>query len=404
MLKTTRHIRLCFWVILAFVGYSCNDYFGNKTDLDFIEVPITDTREVAFVPIQPVWDQFIRPTEIMVGYDELIYIVDEATEEIISLDKAGKELGRLNVRGVKSVTQTRELELLAVGTQLREIAGNTYELACIYIINLQATGLYGLRYAQIRDEIVHPFYYKSTFSATDAEVTFEKISALGFTDDDLKHGFYVTRNGPNNNPSKIGGPDDAVLFFFDTTFVSPISVTSSSGEFFTDFFKKPSGITTLAKPPQITASFSREFLYTSLDPDGIIKSQYIQVIETEFGISFTPKEIIPDTSLASDYLTRPYKFKDPVSVTIAGDETGYIFVTDIESDSVYQFSNDGLEGVAPPAGSAETKFIPVSFGGTGIGIDQFNDPMSVFYDDKILYVADAGNHRILRFKLTIDFE
>ena len=399
-------IKGIMWIVglIVMTSPACKDYLGEKTDLSFIDVPVNEGREVAFVPIQPVWDQFIRPVEIIVGFDELIYVVDAGAQQIISYDKAGNELGRITVQGVQSVTQTRNLELLAVGTKNQTISGIDYELACIYRIKMQNGPAFGIQLAEVVGEIVHPFYYKSTFSQIDAEVRFKKISALGIISDDEDHGFYVTRNGPNNNTLKVGGPDDAVLFFFGENYISPISVTSRTGEFYTDYFKKPSGISSLAKPPQITANLRRDFLYTSLEPGGVIKANFIEVLESEFGVSFTPREIIPDTSESDDYLTRPFKFKDPTAISISGDETGYIFVTDIESDSVYLFSNNGLEGVVPPAGSAETKYINVSFGGQGLGLKNLNNPMSVCYDEKILYVADAGNSRIVRYKLTTDFE
>jgi hypothetical protein len=34
---------------LSLIG--CEDYFGSKTDLDFIEVPNYGIREIAYVPI-----------------------------------------------------------------------------------------------------------------------------------------------------------------------------------------------------------------------------------------------------------------------------------------------------------------------------------------------------------------
>ncbi len=76
---------------------------------------------------------------------------------------------------------------------------------------------------------------------------------------------------------------------------------------------------------------------------------------------------------------------------------------DREKDSLFQFTNTGLEGVKAPAGSTSTKNIRVSFGGTGVDLTQFNQPSAVAYYDRIVYVADAGNGRVLRFKLTTDF-
>ena len=69
-----------------------------------------------------------------------------------------------------------------------------------------------------------------------------------------------------------------------------------------------------------------------------------------------------------------------------------------------KFTNEGYEGVNPPAFSKDRKQILSSFGGRGINLNQFNNPSGVAYYDKIVYVADAGNARVLRFKLTTDFD
>ena len=60
--------------------------------------------------------------------------------------------------------------------------------------------------------------------------------------------------------------------------------------------------------------------------------------------------------------------------------------------------------MAPPAGSTSKKNVLVSFGGTGTSLSQFNNPSGVAYYQQVLYVADTDNKRILRFKLTTDFD
>jgi hypothetical protein len=89
---------------------------------------------------------------------------------------------------------------------------------------------------------------------------------------------------------------------------------------------------------------------------------------------------------------------------MAGDNTRYIWVVDAEKDSVYQFTSNGLEGVPPPPASGERRYAVTSFGGHGSGVGQFNEPRAAAYYKKILYIADAGNGRIVRYKLTLDFD
>ena len=92
-------------------------FFGTKTDLDFIDTPEFQIRDISYVPIQPALTNFVRPVDITTGFDELIYVVDEATQEVVSLDESGRELGRFTVQGARSVVQDRRFDLLVIGTK-----------------------------------------------------------------------------------------------------------------------------------------------------------------------------------------------------------------------------------------------------------------------------------------------
>ena len=143
--------------------------------------------------------------------------------------------------------------------------------------------------------------------------------------------------------------------------------------------------------------------FSSVDPNGVLKVQYIEKLESIDGTAYTPKvNFSGDTTLASSFINEPFKFDRPVDVEFTGDGTNYIFVIDESKDSLYQFTSNGLEGVEPPPASGETKYIKTSFGGTGIGAMQFNQPSAVAYRGRVVYVADKGNGRVLRFKLTLD--
>lgn len=386
---------------LGLVGTSCDNFFGDKTDVSFIDIPEFQNRPIAYVPIQPVLDQFVEPTDVLAGFDELVYVVDAGTEEIIGFDQSGRELYSFKVPGVTNVTQDRALNLLAIGSKDTTVNGVDYTLSCVYRIDLQGPLGYGLNNARIVSETVHPFYLKNTFSTSDADVRFRDIAVIG------ENEYYVSRMGNSNNPNQFGGPDNAVLLFnAQDTYITPISVTTQGGVF-KDFFKSPFGMTSFAKPPQISASNSRNFLFTSMDPsaDNLYRVRGIQYNETDFGVEYNPNSIIPpDTSLSSGSLFEPNKFLEPVDVTLTGDGTNYIFVVDQAKDSVYQFTSNGLEGIKPPPGAGQIKYVKVSFGGRGIELTQFNQPVAAAYLNEILYVADKGNSRVLRFKLTSDFE
>ncbi len=397
----------CFLLLSIGIGLTgCEGYFGEKTDLDFIEIPDFSNRQVAYVPILPVLDAFQRPTDICVGFDQLIYVVDSATEEVIALDEAGREVGRLFVPGARSVAQDRRFDLLVIGEHDTLVnATTTLTFSAIYRIRMLSGDGYSLSSGKIIKKIVHPFFEKNSYSTNDVQVKFNRIAVLGDNLNAARNNqYYVSRSGPGGSGPL--GPNDAVFWFGNNDeLISRVGVTVSGGAVINDFFRTPHGITSFTQPPQITASNSRDFIYTSLDPSNALKVQYVEFLESEFGAEFRPRILASsDTSKASGFINSPNKFNRPHDITVAGDATRFIFVVDGVTDSVYQFTSTGLEGVLPPAATGITKYQKASFGGTGSGITQFNRPMSVAYYNQILYVADTDNGRILRFKLTLDFD
>lgn len=378
----------------------CEGFFGTKTDLSFIDAPEFQNRDVAYVPIQPIIEDFLEPNDVIAGFDELIYVVDEATDEIISFDQAGRELGRFTLPGVTKIIQDRQMNILAIGTFDTVINNNPYSLSTIYRLRLTSGSFYGIQYATVINKIVHPFYFKSSFSSVDAEVQFTSVDIMG----DNK--FYATRTGPRDNENQIGGPDDGVVLFneFDE-YISNVFVSTNVG-FFRDYFKKPTCIVTQAKPRQSpSVSLSSNFFVAMASEQVPIKVQSIEFNETEFGSSYNVQLLdFTDTAEANDFLYRPGRFTNPTDMWLTGDGTNYLFVVDSEKDSLYQFTTTGYEGANPPPGSSEKKNIIASFGGTGQSATQFNNPSAVAYLDRIVYVTDKGNGRLLRFKLTTDFD
>ncbi len=382
-------------VVAILLGSGCEGFFGKKLDPSFIDVPVYNTRQVAYVPIQPVWSNYQHPVDIAIGFDELIYVADDLAGEIVCLDQAGAELGRMSVPGVHAIVQDRSLDLIALGTF--DTLG--VSLQTIYRIQLDNTGGYGLANARIERKTVHPFYYKATFAPNVDDLV--SLNGIGLKAD---NSYFVTRSG--NNTSQVFGPDDAVLRFDQQDdFVSTVSVNTSLG-ILGDYFDKPTGIVTKCQPPQSPfVSTEEDFVFTSMSTNTQLKVQYINVAVSDAGTDYFVEElVVGDTTKADGFLYGPDRFAAPIDVAYSGDGTNYIFVVDREKDSLYQFTNTGLEGVKAPAGSNTTKNIRVSFGGTGIGLTQFREPTAVAYYDRILYVADAGNRRVLRFKLTTDFD
>lgn len=417
-----RKISIFSILLMALAFSACEDYLGKKTDLDFIDIPPDNSvRDIAYVPILPILDDFDRPSDVCAGFDGLIYVVDEGSEELISMDESGRILGRKFIPGARSVIQDRRFDLLVIGTYdslYNSGNGDTLlSFSAIYRLRMVGVGSYQLNNAQIINTIIHPFYYTESnpVRRTDDFVRFNQIGIIGNSQDPNRNNqYYVSRQyvrSPDPDPSNPEissgplGPNDAILYFNnEDELISPVSVQTASG-FFNDFFEYPVGITTFTQPPQFGAVTSSDFLYTSLEANNALKVQYIEFIEGEFGAEYRPRILAAgDTSQADGFINTPNKFSQPRDITFAGDGTQFLFVVDSDSDSLYQFSLNGFEGIRPPAAAGIDRYVKASFGGTGTDLMQFNDPVAVAYFNQIVYVADAGNGRIMRYKLTLDFD
>lgn len=389
-----------FGFLALLMVWGCGDFWGRKTKLDFIEVPQYDNTLVSYVPILPYWEGFVAPVDMCIGYDRLLYVADSGAGAIVCLDMAGRELGRLALPGVHAVAQDRRLDLLAAAFVDTVIGGMTYRLDAIYRIRLAQAEGYGLRYARVVRRLVHPFYFQSTFSTNDTLVRFRRIAVLG------DNSYYVTRNGPDNTATKFGGPDDAVIKFdAEDRWVEAVVVESSLGTQ-PDFFKGPWGLVTRARPPQSPfVSTAPDFWVGQVGVGVPLKVQHIVVREGEQGRFYAVDDswVVGDTSKADGFLAVPGRFRRPEGLTLTGGAQPYLIVADAELDSVYVFTLRGLEGVLPPPAAGSSKLIKVSFGGSGSGPLNMRRPTAVAHMDRILYVCDAGNRRIMRLRLTTDF-
>jgi len=399
-MRRSKYIWLAVLGFLWLANTGCDNFFGKKTNLDFIPVPNYNPKAIAYVPILPAITGLQTPTDVIIGWDQLLYVADAGTQMITSYDQSCVKMSSFHIPGLQSVAQDRRLNLMAIGTIDTVINGKKFTLSALYRIRLDNPGGYGLQHAVVTDTIVHPFYYKTGLSDMDAQTRFNHIAFLG------DNSFYVTRTGPSNSVTQFGGPDDAVIqFTANDQFITPIQVTNLYGTY-ADYFKQPAGIATFAQPPQSTSiNTTGNFIFTCVSPPYPLKVQEISEAITPNGVFYLLNYFQPgDTTKADGFLYDPYKFVQPTAVTLAGDGTGYIFVTDAAKDSLYQFNALGYEGVNPPPGYNSKKNIKVSFGGHGTDYSHFNQPMGVAYYNKIVYVADAGNGRVLRFKLTTDIK
>ncbi|HAC15625.1 MAG TPA: hypothetical protein DCE78_06735 [Bacteroidetes bacterium] len=418
-------------ILSAVIISGCDEIFGSKND------PITDDifeqgrqdpnlilDEVGYAALLPFWTGFDRPNDVFVGYDELVYVTDANGLHV--LDGAGRMGNFIPIRGAVSVTQDRLLNVyVAARTDTVITAINpsiTWDLAAVYKIkNANGAGP-----VEVVQKLVHPFMDASRATTTTQRFRLDRnrsdndelVEITGITvlaNNDI----YVSRRGPRNQTGQAVAADNTVLMFTEDRDNSGnrLGTMSNATQLRTLNPNVPSllsgiditDVSSFIGPPQReNMNVTQSLLLAQGNPDKEIPFRvlWVDAVDTPDGIEYRSNGqlLSRDTSRANSFLYDEFKFKNPTGLAFSADERGHIFVVDAETDSLYLFQSNGVEGVNPPAGSNVAKAINVSFGGQGNGPRQFNNPMGVAYFRQIVFVADRDNNRIARYKLNTDIE
>ncbi len=371
----------------------------GKIDPDLIP------NKIGYVPQYPFFNNFLNPVDVYVGFDEMVYVVDDRGLNI--LDQTGKLALIINIPGATDVTQDRRLHTYVLGRVNDPLLGNR---AAVYHLINTATGNY-----QFIDTLIHPLNDDSRRATANRQADDEAVQFTGITtlhDNTV----YVTRIGPRNDVNSFVRPDNGVLVYDaegkNIGFATGLNPNNSS-------LKSAIGISSIAgfsAPPQRLQgmSTSKSFLITQAGESQNVEYRTLMINvydDPELGTQYaeSPQYLSFDNSKADRFLYESYRFKKPEDCFIAPDNLGYMFVVDSETDSLYVFTPQGYEGVNPPANSGITKQLIVSFGGfasdgTNTGPFSFNDPSGVCYNRRTIFVADKKNNRICRYKLSTDLE
>jgi hypothetical protein len=307
--------------------------------------------DTTYLQLNPVWNAangytFSSPRDILLGREPLIYVADTGNDRIVMLDLAGNVLGNSQpVENPVAITQDSKLNLLIVTD------GNK-----IYRINLVANdhNIAAAPMELVFEEVDNPDRRYTGIAAVLASVQGQSVIR-----------YYVSASGDQRR-------DHQVLIFpeaFDVRL--PDAVNLEPQGLGIQSASDPSGITTLR-------DFNIDFIFCMTGQNSF-KVQW--VTSGEFG--FQPRLNPADGDFD---LFEPGKFSLPEDVAV--DEEGSIFVVDAEQNFLFKFSSSGEE--------------QQSFGGSGSGEKQFNQPNGLAIFNKTLYVVDTGNDRIVRFRLSTD--
>ncbi|MCB9511804.1 MAG: hypothetical protein H6695_16595 [Deferribacteres bacterium] len=340
---------LAFMLWLSACGGEKIPVPAQPTSLDGTAA-ISDT---TYLQLRPVWGAetnyaFDGPKDVLLGREPLVYVADSGNDRIVMLDLSGNVIGESQtVENPVALTQDPKLNLLIVTDSNK-----------IYRIDLVAVN-HRIEQAPVQlvfEEVDNP---DRKYTGIAASLTAVQGTA--------RINYIVTATGDSRN-------DNQVLIFpesFDVRVPNAVNLEPNGLGILSA--ASASGITTLR-------DFSPDFIFCMVGENNF-KVQWITI--SEFG--YVPRL---NPSQGSFDLFEPRKFEAPEDVTV--DLQGNIFVVDAAQNRLFKFSPSGEE--------------QQSFGEVGTGEKQFDAPHGVAFFDQTLYVADTGNNRIVRFKLSSDVQ
>ena len=319
--------------------------------------------DTVYIQQNPEWTGFNHPRAIIVGKEPLLYVADTDNNRIVMLDLFGHVIGySQRIQRPVGLAEDKKLNLVVCAefdTTLPGHQGSPTTFGALYRIDLY-TALHDINAAPITRVFYDP---------TDSVRRYTGVSML------YNNFYYVTRIGNKNEPERLD--KDIAVMVFDTadTYISPISNLTPDGT----GLRSLDSLTGIATVP---TGKSLDFVYCQSGTKSLYKVQWISLVaagQTTFFDSKFNQNVDPTLDIL-----KVNRFASPAGVTI--DASSNFFVIDAAKDSLFRFSASGVE--------------KYSFGGS----KQFKQPRGVAFFDKTLYIADTGNNRIVRFKLSTDLQ
>lgn len=354
IISTLTRAALAFGAVILFAR--CGDTF-DTADLG-ATAPPDSYGDTSYVLQQPMWTGFSEPSDVHVGFEPFLYVSERGADRVTMLDLSGSIVGSsARIPRPTALAQDYRLQLLVCGEFDTTIGGSTVTYGAVYRIDMVAAG-HNIATASVRRVYFDPLNTNRRYTG---------IAVLA------DNSYYVARTGPNN--SSIVDPDDAIMLFGSDDQPRPrvewptVSVDGT-------------GLATLTQPSSLATlpRRSNDVLFTQRGEKSLFRMQWLTQ-RTLGDITQWESWFTPARDGAVDFL-RVGLFRQPEDVSV--NAAGTVFVVDAGRDSVFTFNPSG--------------FITQAFGGPTV----FSRPEGIAWFDRILYVADTGNNRILRFVLSTE--
>jgi len=351
------------YIVISFFT-SCTEKL-DLTDIDTGNGNINIGGDTVYVQLNPVWEGFNKPQDIMVGREPFIYVADTDNDRIVMMNLNGDILGARSIKRPVALAQDYKLNLIVCAELDTIVGGQSQTFSAVYKIDLVSSS------HQINSAPIKRLLPRSS-DLNRPLVEYTGTCAF------YNNVFYIARKGPNN--ASFVDPDNSILIF------SPKNLLGIPSDEDTLIGRVPNidplgqGLVSAYNISSLT-SFNDQTInmIVTLTGENSFKSQWLEYVITPID-----QRYLSNFSPNSVSFMIPNKFSRPEGSAV--DQSRNIFIADADRDSIYKFNSFGDE--------------LQSFG--TFGSDSFNEPHGVAFFDKTLYVADTGNNRILRFILSTE--
>lgn len=336
---------------------------GDELSLD--EFPITNNGNInisdtVYILQSPVWTGFNGPEDVHLGYEPMVYVADTRNNRIVQMDIAGGFIGQLEIYRPRKISQDFNFDLLVIGDS---VLSTSDTISILYRINTVITGGNISNASKIT-------LLKSTYPTPNSSNQRKFTGVTTFMD----NSYNIARTGPDD-PFGID-PGNAILKVKGRNSVSSVTVLSgfqSSGNSFYSV-EYISGITAVNNS-------STDFIITRSTPDTTTLNKVIWFMYNTINGTYDPKYTSSSLGIVNT------KFGEPSDVAL--DLNQNIIVIDSYRNYMYKFNNAG-------------RLLPESFGNPEGSFSVFNNPKGISYFNKIIYIADTDNNRVVRYKLSTE--
>jgi len=192
-MKIRKNIELIVFFIVITLISSCTQKF-DLTGIETGDGNVNIGGDTLFVQVNPVWEGFNRPQDIMVVREPFIYVADTDNNRVVLLNLNGEILGARNIKQPIALAQDYRLNLYVCARF--DTLGVSYGAVYKYDLVSVSHQLETAPVKRILPRLVD--FAQPQRQYTGAAVFFDNT-------------YFIARKGPNN--SNLIDPDNSILIF-----------------------------------------------------------------------------------------------------------------------------------------------------------------------------------------------